>query len=209
MSLVVYSKSRSFENHISALFGEEVSFRNKLSPPIAGAGNVYLVHAPSFARELPAWLVIASKKGAVIGVAEENPVVENMLAYTQAGALGYFNAYMSAPNYIQLVRLLATGQSWFPPLLLADAFDLARKVIQIEAVTDPLECLTKREREVAMAVAQGKSNKLIAKECDISERTVKTHLTHIFKKLSVKDRVALVIHLNQFDAVKSDISPTG
>jgi DNA-binding CsgD family transcriptional regulator len=46
-------------------------------------------------------------------------------------------------------------------------------------------------------VAEGKNNKLIADQCNISERTVKSHLTHIFKKLDIKDRVSLVVYLNQ------------
>jgi len=204
MSLVVYSKSRSFERHLSSVIEGTVTFRSVLSPPVAAPGNVYSIHAASFVKEIPTWLEASTQKGAVIGVVDENPLTTSMLVYTQAGAQGYCNAYMSAPNYAQMVRLLSNGQSWFPPGLLAEVFDLARSVISLPgAESDPLEALTKREREIALAVAEGKSNKLIATECDISERTVKSHLTHIFKKLEVKDRVSLVIYLNQVDSIKA------
>ena len=209
MALVVYSQSRSFEAHIGTVIDADVSFRSRLSPPIAGAGNVYLVHGASFPRELPAWLASACQKGAVIGVAADTPQLEDLLAYTEIGVQGYFNAYMAAPHYAQMCRLLANGQSWFPPALLSQAFDLARSAMRPAQQQDPLQKLTKREREVALAVAAGNSNKRVANRCNISERTVKTHLTQIFKKLQVKDRVALVIYLNQFDGASGRHSSLG
>jgi len=209
MSLVVYSRSSSFEDHLNTIIEGEVQFRNKLTPPVAAEGNVYLVHQSSFSKDLPNWLESACQRGAVIGVADEKPQLASLLAHTQAGVYAYFNAYMSSAQYAQLLRLLGNGQSWFPPGLVNEAFDLARTAIKVSDEQDPLERLTKREREVALAVSEGKSNKLIASECDISERTVKTHLTHIFKKLQVKDRVALVIHLGKFDSLKVGHSSTG
>ena len=52
--------------------------------------------------------------------------------------------------------------------------------------------LSAREIEVLMLVARGTSNKLIARDLEISEATVKTHLLHIFSKLGVDDRTAAV-----------------
>lgn len=198
MPLTVYSKSRSLEHHLNTVIEGEVIYRNKLSPVVGGQGEVYIVHGASFSKELPSWLESSCQKGVIIGVGADNPQVSELLALNQVGVQGYFNAYMSAPLYVQMLRLLTNGQSWYPPAMLSEAFDLARSAIRLISVVDPLEALTKREREVALAVAKGKSNKLIATDCAISERTVKSHLTHIFKKLQVKDRVALVIHLNQF-----------
>ncbi|MGB5276098.1 MAG: response regulator transcription factor [Gammaproteobacteria bacterium] len=192
--LVVYSRNSSFKDHINTVVDCEVSFRSTLSPAVATPGNAYLVHATCFSRELPSWLAATCKTGAVIGIADDNPEIENMLAYTEAGVHGYFNAYMAAPHYNQMIRLLVNGQSWFPPVLLSQAFNLARAKI---TNVSHLEKLTEREREIALAVAEGKNNKLIADQCNITERTVKSHLTHIFKKLDIKDRVSLVVYLNQ------------
>lgn len=192
--LVAYSRSRSFEDHINTVVDNEFSIRPMLSPAVAVPGDVYIVHATSFPREIAPWLEDACKSGAVIGVADDNPGIEKMLAYTEVGVHAYFNAYMAAPHYAQMVRLLTNGQSWFPPALLKHVFDLARA--SIPNVVN-LEKLTEREREIALAVAEGKNNKLIADQCNITERTVKSHLTHIFKKLDIKDRVSLVVYLNQ------------
>ena len=58
-----------------------------------------------------------------------------------------------------------------------------------------LDELTKRERQVALAVADGLSNREIAERLSISERTVKARLTSVFQKLEVRDRVQLALLL--------------
>lgn len=60
-----------------------------------------------------------------------------------------------------------------------------------------LAVLTPQERKIADLVGKGDSNKLIARELNISDRTVKTHLSAIFSKLQVSDRVHLALLLNQ------------
>ena len=56
--------------------------------------------------------------------------------------------------------------------------------------------LTEREREVAIAVAQGASNKEIARQLDITERTIKAHVGAILEKLGVRDRLQLSLIVN-------------
>ena len=58
-----------------------------------------------------------------------------------------------------------------------------------------LDDLTKRERQVAQAVADGLSNREIAERLSISERTVKARLTSVFQKVDVRDRVQLALLL--------------
>lgn len=62
---------------------------------------------------------------------------------------------------------------------------------------DSLESLSDRERSVALFVAQGFSNKRIATELDVTERTIKAHLTAIFKKLEVRDRLSLALMIQK------------
>lgn len=77
--------------------------------------------------------------------------------------------------------------------------DDVRSDFSPEAQTDPLDCLTKRELEIAKLIAKGSSNKTVAKALDITERTVKAHLTSIFEKLKVKDRLQLVVFMSRHD----------
>jgi DNA-binding NarL/FixJ family response regulator len=63
-----------------------------------------------------------------------------------------------------------------------------------------LEKLTARERDVALAVAAGASNKEISRQLDITERTVKSHLSAIFRVLGVRDRLQLSVLINGIPA---------
>ena len=193
--LVIYSQSRSFEAHIKKVIDSEIIFRSTLTPAIAGSDNVYLVHAASFTKKLGTWLNANKDKNAVIAIAADIPQVTELLSYTDAGVRGYFNSYMASVHYDQLLRLLSSEHSWFPPELLTEALDIARSAIAQSPDKGLFENLTKREREIALAVAEGSSNKQVATDFSIKESTVKAHLTKIFKKLQVKDRVALVIYL--------------
>jgi DNA-binding NarL/FixJ family response regulator len=56
--------------------------------------------------------------------------------------------------------------------------------------------LTQREREVAVLAANGASNQAIATDCGISERTVKAHLTAVFEKLNLTDRLQLALRVH-------------
>lgn len=61
----------------------------------------------------------------------------------------------------------------------------------------PLSLLTERQRAVAVLLAQGESNKTIGRKLNIANRTVKAHLSAIFEKLMVSDRVQLAVLLNR------------
>ena len=111
------------------------------------------------------------------------------------GARGYCNSHMAPLHYHQLLDMLANGQSWFPPGLLDETFKLAQQAAGASAQRNPISTLTSRENEIACCVAEGMSNRHIADFLGISEPTVKTHLTRIFRKLELKDRVGLVLHL--------------
>ena len=64
--------------------------------------------------------------------------------------------------------------------------------------------LTERELDVIRLVAQGRSNREIAKELWISEKTVKTHVSHALTKLGLKDRTQLAIHAIKSGLVESE-----
>lgn len=101
----------------------------------------------------------------------------------EAGAVGYLLKDASPDALGAAVELAARGETVFAP---AVAGRLARRLIA------PPNELTEREREVIAALAQGSTNRQIAKALFLSEATVKTHLVHIFTKLNVDNRTAAV-----------------
>ncbi|CAM5339537.1 Two-component system response regulator OS=Streptomyces glaucescens OX=1907 GN=SGLAU_31700 PE=4 SV=1 [Streptomyces glaucescens] len=108
----------------------------------------------------------------------------------EAGATGYLLKDAPREELFTAVRAAAEGRTVLSP---AVATRLVTRVRTPAAPTAPSDqSLSAREREVLVLVARGTSNREIAAELFISEATVKTHLTHIYAKLGVKDRAAAV-----------------
>ncbi|MCI0510103.1 DNA-binding NarL/FixJ family response regulator [Chromohalobacter marismortui] len=113
------------------------------------------------------------------------------------GARGYAHALSPADILQQIATVVMHQGIWVPPELVAQVIGSTWRLLDGDQQAEPLmlEMLTQREREVALAVAKGASNKVVARELDISERTVKAHLTAIFSKLDIQDRLQLIIKL--------------
>lgn len=104
-----------------------------------------------------------------------------ILGALDAGACGYLLKDVAAEDVAQGIRAAARGESPLDPRA-------ARTVLTAHAEPDPLDGLSQREREVLALLLEGLPNKLIALRLDISEKTVKSHLTSIFRVIGVTDR---------------------
>jgi len=98
-----------------------------------------------------------------------------------AGACGYLLKDVDAGEVAQGIRAAARGESPLDPRA-------ARTMLDARSAPDPLAGLSEREREVLQLLVAGLPNKLIARRLEISEKTVKSHLTRIFRELGVTDR---------------------
>lgn len=119
----------------------------------------------------------------------------------QAGATSYLLKDVSPEDLVASVRAVHRGEPRLHP-------DVARRLMSAmrEAPTPVgkdvpigVSQLTEREREVIRLVAQGRSNREIAAEFYISEKTVKTHVSHVLTKLDLKDRTQLAIFAIQHE----------
>jgi DNA-binding NarL/FixJ family response regulator len=99
----------------------------------------------------------------------------------EAGACGYLLKDVDAEGVAQGIRAAARGESPLDPRA-------ARTVLDERTAPDPLAGLSERERDVLALLVEGLPNKLIARRLEISEKTVKSHLTRIFRELDVTDR---------------------
>jgi DNA-binding NarL/FixJ family response regulator len=99
----------------------------------------------------------------------------------EAGACGYLLKDVDAGAVAEGIRAAARGESPLDPRA-------ARTILDARSAADPLAGLSQREREVLGLLVEGLPNKLIARRLQISEKTVKSHLTRIFRELGVTDR---------------------
>ncbi|MFF8382428.1 response regulator [Streptomyces kanasensis] len=105
----------------------------------------------------------------------------------EAGATGYLLKDAPREELFAAVRAAAAGRTVLSPAV------ASRLVSAVRSPAPPADgALSAREREILSLVARGTSNRAIAAELFISEATVKTHLTHIYGKLGVRDRAAAV-----------------
>jgi DNA-binding NarL/FixJ family response regulator len=104
-----------------------------------------------------------------------------ILGALDAGARGYLLKDVSSDDVADAIRAAARGEAPLDPRA-------ARTILTARAERDPLTGCSPREREVLGLLAEGLPNKLIARRLDISEKTVKAHLTRVFREIGVTDR---------------------
>lgn len=139
----------------------------------------------------------------VIVSGEEHP--GTIQAAIDAGAMGYVPKTSSPQVLMAALKLILAGGVYLPMHLLQRA-GIGTGAGLDPASTDPLERaalggLSRRQRQVLMKVVQGKPNKLIARELDIAESTVKSHLSTAYRALDVSNRTEAVFktaHLGLF-----------
>jgi two-component system, NarL family, response regulator len=129
---------------------------------------------------------------AVVAICEREPAARLMILTTYqgqeeiyralcAGALGYLLKDALAEELVESIRAVSAGKPWIPPAVGAK---LAQRITDRQ--------LTAREMEVLRILAVGKSNKEIGSAFNISEATVKVHVTHILEKFKVTGRTEAI-----------------
>jgi DNA-binding NarL/FixJ family response regulator len=106
---------------------------------------------------------------------------QRILGAMDAGAVGYLLKDASSDEVTAGIRAAARGESPLDPRA-------ARTILTARNRPDPLAAFSARELEVLTLLVEGLPNKLIARRLEISEKTVKTHLTSVFRAIGVSDR---------------------
>ncbi len=126
------------------------------------------------------------------------PSDESLISDIRLGMRGYVK-YTDAPDIIlKAIRAIHEGEIWAERRILEKA--IAKPMILPETLqlqVPGLSPLTNRETEMLTMVLQGASNREIASRSSISERTVKTHLYRVYRKLKVKSRTKAIALLSQ------------
>ena len=126
-------------------------------------------------------------------------IEDEEIALLKAGAKGCCRRGVDPDSLQQVLSVTANGGVWVTrsllPRLVSELrkyVDAHRKPVETPA-NDALAELTQREREIVRLIVEGASNKEVASSLNISERTVKGHLSNVFQKLGVADRLKLVL----------------
>ena len=107
----------------------------------------------------------------------------------EAGVRGYVLKGTSGLELVNTLRAVARGEYYVTPRLAARILALSKRPSKASDGPDAFPDLTKREEQILDRVARGLTNKEIAKDLQISEKTVKHYMTNIMQKLQVRNRV--------------------
>lgn len=144
-------------------------------------------------------LVSEQARSSRVVVHSRQPNDEEAITAFDVGAHGYCHSLANVAVLRAVQSTVIAGGLWVPPGVMGRMIRTLRRSIPSDVSHPPagFETLTAREREVALAVTTGASNKDIALQLGMTERTVKMHLGSVFKKLDVRDRIHLVLCLAQ------------
>ena len=116
--------------------------------------------------------------------------IEYLLRAVDIGVDGYILKYSESAELKKAINYIYNGENYIQPSLIPV---LNSRLVNRNLDKEKIDSLTKRELEVLIQVAYGMFNKEIANILDISERTVKNHISNIFKKIDVNDRTQAAI----------------
>lgn len=164
---------------------------------------VLFVHISSIsANECELLVKLAQQSSTLSLVAcDDVPSTEQGIALLQSGFKGYTNTFMAPMIQQEIIKSVSNDEIWASPEVLQK---LIQKLLHRQPVLnnhetsddDRLSSLSQREHEVVAELGKGLSNKEIARKLAITERTVKAHLSSIFQKTGMPDRVSLVLLLS-------------
>lgn len=123
--------------------------------------------------------------------------IEYLLKAVDIGVNGYILKDSESAELKKAINVIINGESYIQPKLIPA---LNTRLMARDVDNDKVASLTSRELEVLIKVANGMFNKEIATSLNISERTVKNHISNIFKKIGVSDRTQAAVF-----AIKNDI----
>lgn len=125
--------------------------------------------------------------------------VEYLVKAVDIGVNGYILKDSESAELKKAIESVVNGENYIQPSLIPM---LNAKLVSRDTDKDKIDQLTKRELEVLIKVANGMFNREIAISLNISERTVKNHISNIFKKIQVSDRTQAAVFAIRNDIIK-------
>jgi two-component system nitrate/nitrite response regulator NarL len=118
------------------------------------------------------------------------------------GARGYCHALSQQSLLESVSRVLKEGGIWVPNELYVNTTSAVATTLSLKVKVPQIATLTTREKDVLTGILEGLSNKEIARNLKLTERTIKEHVGSLLKKLNAKDRIGLLLSLGEFSHLK-------
>jgi two-component system nitrate/nitrite response regulator NarL len=134
---------------------------------------------------------------------------DDMSAALRAGVKGYLLKDMDPEEVIDAIGRAARGEMVVASAMMLKFAQILQTGPKGSAMGDLVATLTERERQVLDHVASGQSNKVIARELDISHNTVKLHVRHIMDKLNLRSRVEAAVFSFEYRSSADGIKGIG
>lgn len=196
IAVAIVSEHRLFAEGLEKVLAAEPSFSvtaNGSPESRQSAAVIVLDGAEEGALGRCADLARDARRPVILVGAE--PDDEWALAALRSGARGILLKDAGVDQLVKAVHVVCDGQIWAPNQAVARALGLLFSLSDPHAPrgSGPAVLLTPREKEIVRHTLRGLSNKEIADRMAITQATVKAHLTSVFRKLSVRDRIQLVV----------------
>jgi DNA-binding NarL/FixJ family response regulator len=127
------------------------------------------------------------------------PEPREVVEFVKRGASGFVVKEASIETFLETIRAVAEGREVLPPTLTSTLFThiVEQATTRRSQTTDRSVRMTSREHQVIELIAQGMSNKQIARELRISAHTVKSHVRNILEKLALHSRLQVAAYVHQ------------
>lgn len=125
--------------------------------------------------------------------------IEYVIRAIELGINGYILKDADSIELKKAINLIIDGENYIEPSLIPD---MEKRLTKRESDSDKIQALTKREIEILKLLSKGLINRDIANELFISERTVKNHISNIFKKIDVNDRTQAALFSIKNDLIR-------
>ncbi|MGP3948717.1 response regulator [Streptomyces sp. 7N604] len=132
---------------------------------------------------------IVAPRVLMMSVSEDDDMV---IAALRAGAHGYLLKGAPRNELIRAVRMVAGGGAAFSPTVAARLSSYFSAIHEMPGRA-AFPQLTERERQILVLIARGYTNRQIARELVLAEKTVRNHVSHVFSKLQITDRASAVV----------------
>lgn len=199
MQILLVSTKKQILKHLNDILDNKATQCSKLSDintaidEAATKGAIVCLDVSNVGKDSLALVkqILAKHEELKILALSQEPSLDEGSKFLEAGVKGYVNSRLYDTHLKDALETISNGNAWVYPEFIYSMVKLVAK--KSNAKNDVFNELTQREKEIAGFVLEGLSNKEVAEKTDVSERTVKAHLSNIYSKFGVKDRVGFVL----------------